>query len=170
MNVVWPRIEKSCQYGELVPVELGGGQRDMLDTLAGIDAWQVDYGQQRMRGIASRVQWRKPQIRKPFPYNTFTIRKARASGVATEIDKRLMALARPVEEQWLLPALTIQAYLDGNDFISCGIVYTRDLYGYIVKRGVESFEERQNGDASWFAVPWHELLRDKIKLTMVVSP
>jgi hypothetical protein len=122
-DIVWPRIASWCHGGELVPVEAvtEGKMARALDTLAGIDAWQVVDGQ-GVRGIASRVQY-------GLAYDSFTIRVQRPSGAPTEMHKRLAALERP-GEGWLLPALTCQAYLDsrGGTLLSVGLVRTRALY------------------------------------------
>lgn len=126
-EVVWPQVAPACGGGELVPVEAvsGTGMAWMLDVMGGIDAWQaMDNGV--MRGIASRVQWIRPD-REPF--NTFTIRLDRASGTATEFAKRLHAIGH-AEQGWLYPALTVQAYVEMDDdrLLSWAAVYTHDLY------------------------------------------
>lgn len=56
MRVVWPVVRERIGGGELFTVEghVGDLMRKHLDTLAGIDGWQVmnDHG---MRGLASRI-------------------------------------------------------------------------------------------------------------------
>ncbi|WP_233867220.1 hypothetical protein [Paraburkholderia adhaesiva] len=125
--VVWPIVAPACGGGELVPVEAVSGT-DLawrLDALAGIDAWQTREDG-AMRGIASRVQWMRPD---QTPWDTFTIRFERASGSATEFAKRLYAIGHP-EQGWLYPALTVQAYVGMEDerLLSWAAVHTRDLY------------------------------------------
>lgn len=101
-DVVWPVICDDLGGGELVPVEsvTAASFAKDLDTLAGVDAWQVadPHG---MRSIASRVQsgW--------GPLNTFTIRWSVRSGARTEIDKRIDA----IRDGFLYPLITVQAYL-----------------------------------------------------------
>lgn len=126
MRVVWPAIAKVMGDGELVPVETEPGRMaHAFDTLAGIDAWQLRYTDGAMRGIASRIQWGDRNWR------THTIRRERPTGAATELAKRQLALSSP-EQGWLLPAVTVQAYLTEprrhGQLIAVGMVHTRDLY------------------------------------------
>lgn len=128
VRVVWPAIHKLVGEGDLLTVETEPGEMaHAFDTLAGIDAWQLCYADGAMRGIASRIQWGDRNWR------THTIRRERPTGTATELAKRQLALQKP-GEGWLLPALTVQAYLTKprrtGRLISVGIVRTRDLYKY----------------------------------------
>lgn len=87
------------------------------DTDAGIDWWLVDND--RLRGIASRVQWCNDS------WNTWTVRKEKPSGFKTEYAKRKEA----IEEDWIYPYWTIQAYItqDRKMLISFAIIRTKDL-------------------------------------------
>ncbi|WP_150410749.1 MULTISPECIES: hypothetical protein [Xanthomonas] len=124
-DIVWPRI---C----VTPLVGGGAIRtveavaernfkDELDLLAGIDAWQIQYGPTAMRGIASRVQW-------GGCHHSFSIRTKLPSGNETEFQKRLRAIQH-IDEGHLYPHLTIQGYLDqrGGTLLAAAAVKTRDL-------------------------------------------
>lgn len=128
-DVVWPRVKSLCDGGALIAVEGSSTDRmrKHLDTLAGVDAWQVVEGH-GMRGVASRVQW----VGSGGPFNTFTIRCKTKWGNETEIHKLKRAIIDGGRE-WLAPSLTIQAYLtkDGK-FLSAGCVATSDLIRWAV--------------------------------------
>jgi len=107
LRVVWPKVEPMLAGGRLEPVESTTSRRRIdrdIDILAGIDAWHMLDSQGVMRGIASRVQWG------PKNWRTFTIRKSRPTGATTELAKRLYALDH-LDQGWLFPSLTIQAYV-----------------------------------------------------------
>jgi hypothetical protein len=128
LSVVWPAIRPMLGGGRIRPVE-GAVDKSLehdLDTLAGIDGFQMLDRQGVMRGIASRVQWIRPGMQ---PYRTFTIRVKRPSGAATEGEKRLHAIEHQ-ELGFLFPNLTIQAYVSEpfDDLLSVGIIHTRDLF------------------------------------------
>src|SRR5574338_1021379 len=53
----------------------------LLDTLAGIDVWHINK-LKGIRGLASRIQTTDRN------WHTFTIRRTRESGAATEYEKR----------------------------------------------------------------------------------
>jgi len=138
-----------------------------LDILAGIDAWQLCHAQQRMRGIASRIQ----AVGAKGPYNTFTIRTSRPGGGKTEWQKRLEVIRLP-RQGWELPALTIQAYMTDQTFtamVVSGVVYTRDLYEFVDRPGLESFHQYRNVDGSgtFIAVHWDRLVMDGVRVKIV---
>lgn len=160
-TMVWPSISHWFSGGELVPVEAVTNEEmsEKLDTLAGIDAWHVkqDSG---MRGIASRVQWTDN------PYNTFTVRKERESGIETEYEKRKRAING--DRGWLYPEITVQAYVskDKSELLSAGAIKTKKLIGFIDEKDVEmkTAYDRQTGDwAKFYVVPWSGLKDVKIK-------
>lgn len=107
LRVAWPALKNELGGGQVVPVEAvtAEGFKQQLDTLAGIDAWQVIEKDSVIRGIASRVQWIDAR---QAPYNTFTIRYRRASKANTEFHKRLQAIESSCA---LYPHLTTQAYV-----------------------------------------------------------
>jgi hypothetical protein len=152
--VVWPHIAPWLGGGELVPVE-AVGDPDMLDIYAGIDAWHLEGNAHRMRGIASRVQY------PPNLYASFTIRSSRTSGAETELAKRLEALYHP-ERGWLLPAITVQAYVAGGALIGAGCVYTRDLYLFVAggRPGLDYLVKTNGDDANEFYAVWWSCLRE----------
>lgn len=124
-DVVWPHIATAplVNGGRIRPVEAVSDKdfKDELDLLAGIDAWQIQYGPSAMRGIASRVQW-------GACHASFSIRTKLASGNETEFQKRLRAIQNR-DEGHLYPHLTIQAYLDQRrgPLIAAAAVKTVDL-------------------------------------------
>lgn len=105
-RVVWPVVQRWLGGGEVRAVEAvaHSGFDKELDMLSGIDAWHVLKQEHAIRGIASRVQ---PTDR---PWDTFTIRMSRPSGVDTEYQKRLHALNN-ADRGFLLPHITTQAYV-----------------------------------------------------------
>ncbi len=123
---IWPLICPHLNGGELMKME---GRPDVqlakeLDMKAGIDGWHLH--KIGMRGIASRIQ------ETDRPWETFTIRMSRSSGVITEYKKRLQAIEEP-EKGWIYPAITVQAYTKTKTgpVLSCGIARTVDIIQYI---------------------------------------
>src|SRR5258707_12338511 len=83
----------------------------------------------RMRGLASRIQWGDN-------WRSFTVRLERRTGLKTEKEKRISAFLQP-QAGWLLPALTIQAYLTrpkpGGHLIEAGVIRTADLLDHMIR-------------------------------------
>lgn len=162
-DVVWPEIASACGGGEIVPVETvsESGFARQLDRLAGIDSWQVQ-GNKQMRGIASRVQHAN--------YASFTIRSRLVSGAETELDKRLRAIRDP-ERGWLLPAITVQAYLGEKDeFIAAAIAHTRPLYLFVAdgQAGREFTIQQNRYDGNeYYCVWWSTLRRRNVGIRVV---
>lgn len=158
-EIVWPVISDWFGGGELVPVEsvTAAGFSKELDMLAGIDAWQIK-GNDLIRGIGSRVQWIRDGGKR---WDTFSVRRSRISGVKTEYEKRLYAIEHP-HAGWLLPALTVQAYLRDTtrELLSVAAIFTPDLIQHIHK-GVEGIDYgvRPNADgrSDFYYVDWHIL-------------
>lgn len=158
--IVWPQISGWCHGGELRPVEGVTDRRTEadLDRLAGIDAWQIVDGV-GMRGIASRVQAMEDSGY-TNPWASFTIRERRTSGAVTELAKRMRAMDD--DAGWLLPDLTVQAYLDrrGGRLLHVAMTYTRQLYEHV--RDTTEWVRRTNGDdGNLFLVVWHHDLQDE---------
>lgn len=134
-DTVWPAISDELGGGSLLPVET---VRDAefattLDTLAGVDAWQL-VTSVGMRPLASRVQsgWGR--------MDTFTVRWSTRFGGRTEIDKRIDA----IRDGFLYPAITVQAYLtcplldkckcsswQHHDLLSAAWIDTVALYEFV---------------------------------------
>ena len=107
LNLLAPELTKIIG-GKFIPVE-GTTVSHLvttLDQLAGIDAWHVKYGQ-GVRGLASRIQFIASG---DSAWPTFTIRAWRASGIATELQKRREAIA----DDHLYPYWVTQAYVEGD--------------------------------------------------------
>ncbi len=150
-TTVWPTISESFDGGELVPVEAVtvSEMHETLDQLAGIDFWIV--GDDGMRGLASRVQ------DQGVAWDTFTIRKERKSGTETEYDKR----KRAMDEDYLTPHWTVQAYLsDDGELLSAAVCETDSLIKWI-QMGVEGehYEIRrtyEDGVAWFYTIEWSD--------------
>ena len=128
-GLVWPILNQTLP-GRIVHVETittDEFAKD-LDRLAGVDAWHI-MDKKGIRGIASRVQECPPPKR---PYDTFTIRRSRDTGAATEYEKRKQAIEG--DQGLLYPHLTVQSYVtqkrDG-DLLSFGVALTRDVISRI---------------------------------------
>lgn len=155
-DIVWPEICEMCGGGKLISVEsvTASPFAKKLDTLAGIDAWQVS-NEMMLRGIASRVQY------EPDVYPTFTIRASLPSGYNTELQKRLKAIEE-LQRGWLFPTLTIQAYLseDHTRFIQAAIVKTKELILEAEKKFKRGMDIRLAPDGREFVVVWWRELQD----------
>lgn len=154
--------------GQLVPVESvsARGFTKELDTLAGIDAWQVQ-SEKGIRGIASRVQWAPFKTRDGRPYDSFTIRKARESGVMTEFAKRVDALDRRQREGWISPAITVQAYVSEKGYgrlLCVGVARTHDLIRAVQNGWHTENVVRQNGSADFYVLWWERLRREGVQV------
>lgn len=167
-NYVWPKVRSWCDEGRLEIVEnttATGLARD-LDTLAGIDAWQLLDNQGFMRGIASRVQTGAKNWR------TFTVRKSCSSGAKTEFTKRLEALKNR-DRGAILPELTIHAYVCDyrkGPLLSVAVVRTVDLYEYLktqISKG--RAKTRSTNNAVFYWVSWDELEASKIRIKKAIG-
>lgn len=151
-----------------MPVEAvnAEGFTKQLDTLAGIDAWQI-HGKQGIRGIASRVQW--DDSRSGFPYRTFTIRKRRFNGSDTEFAKRTLAIN--AAGGWLYPYLTCHAYLSQpkreGELIAVALARTDDIVKMISSGGCR---EQSTTNASFWVVDWDQMRRLGFKVSIYTKP
>lgn len=172
-RLVVPAIGRLIGPGRIDPVEstTSSGLKHDLDVLAGVDCWQIQDGQGRMRAIASRVQWVDRSFR------TFTIRAGRENGIKTEWAKRVEAFLQP-ESGWLLPALTVQAYLTrprrAGQLIEAAVIRTVDLYEYAIKNPCKQPKNNYTdgpGRTAWFDwYLWDDLLRDGRRVGIVAGP
>ena len=152
-NIVWPQIAMWFGGGHLETVEAvtASQMAKDLDILAGIDAWHIDGA---VRGIASRIQY-------GIPYNTFTVRMKRSSGIETEYAKRLQAIES--DNGWLYPHITVQAYIDHDILLSAAACRTADLIRYIRDNlsSIKMKSATDNGNSAEFAiVTWEDLKQD----------
>ncbi len=165
-NLVWPMCKENGLFsGDLIRME---GRPDvelanMLDYHSGIDGWHI-HKINGIRGIASRVQWRGGE-----DWRTFTIRVARKSGVATEYQKRNLAINS--QNGWLYPFITLQAYAKTKQgpILSIGVIKTTTLYSYITKIGLENINSRwaYDGKAKFAYITWDELLKNGYDVKIV---
>jgi hypothetical protein len=146
--MVWPVVNHLVGGGEIVPVEAVTDPtfaKERLDMYAGIDCWQVIDEKQRIRGIASRMQ----RTRRIFP--SFTVRKTKESGRATEYAKRLYAIEHS-HEGWTRPAVFIQAYCtpDYSALRAVAIAFM-DAVILTIRDGQEGTKsEAWDGRADWY--------------------
>ncbi len=176
LRLVWPAIREACGGGRLVPVESAHAKE--LDTLAGVDAWQMIDQDGRMRGIASRVQW-IPCWPPPWSlgHNTgsFTIRTERPNGSTTEFEKRWTALNDP-DRGWLMPHLTIQGYCTPPKregmLLGVSVIKTSDLINYAADVWARTRTQTNPVDNVKFkAFWWDEIQSSNIRIKIrAVSP
>lgn len=125
----------------------------MLDLTCGIDYFHVYDGRGLVRGVASRFQ----TVSGGRGYDTFTVRKERESGAATEYGKRKLAIAHGGE----YPYLTMQAYVDSasGEVVSMGVARTVDIMAFIDAgmATVRRTGSAQVGQATFWVVPWAAL-------------
>lgn len=131
--------------GELVSNEgvMDSETADRLDRESGIDVWKFEQGEGTV-AVASRIQFGENAIddREDAPWNTFTVRYERSSGVDTEYQKRKRDLRRPEN---LLPYYTVQAYLTEpeGEIFSIGMIDTESLIRFI-EENLEGNENERN--------------------------
>jgi len=149
IEVVYPEIQGWFNDAELIPVE---GIEDVemateLDRLSGIDFWNIE-ADSGMYGLASRVQPRTDA------WGTFTIRRSRDSGAKTEFSKRL----EQIENGYLHPEYTIQAYTRYGELENAAAVRTQQLIRYI-DEGIEGTHWwiRETHNADFYCVHWADL-------------
>lgn len=126
----------------------------LLDATCGIDYLNVYDKNNRVLGIANRIQWIKP----PYPpYNTFTIRKGRESGADTEFKKRVAQ----IKEGGLYPELTMHTYVEsGTDkILSLAIARTKDVIDYILKFNPPiRLSKDEHGTAWFYCCDWNDMI------------
>lgn len=161
--LVKPRLLE-VMGGKIIDVESRGDPLShSLDTLAGIDLLHVDP-RCGVRGIARRVQYTDRCHR------SFTVRKSRDTGQATEYDKRLFAL----EHGYLYPEFTLQCYVtrDKRTLLGFGIAQTAAILraiqsGFCRERHTKPDEV---GQATFYVVDWAALWRIGAWLYTYESP
>jgi|SRR5262245_34891395 len=161
-EIIWPEIKDHIGGGRLLSLEDGDDLvARYFDIRAGFDAIQ-ECADGRVRGIAQRCQQKPENLKRErdYPYNTFTIRNKRESGMTTENEKRRLALE---EDGGLYPAITVQAYLETKTgpWMTIGFAKTRELYKWkddpANARNIRMGEVTSNGAASFVIVPWWAL-------------
>lgn len=149
-----PIISDLLNGGKLLAVE---GSDDevckMLDLTCGTDYFQVYDSTGLVWGIASRMQ-EIDTARFSRPFNTFTVRKARASGVKTEYEKRQHA----IKHGGVYPYLTMQGYVDKRtgEIMSLAIAKTTDIMEFVESGKAETRHTgaSQAGQAEFYVVHW----------------
>ena len=152
-----PIIADLLRGGKTIPVE--GDDNEVcriLDMTCGTDYIHVYADSGLVVGVASRIQdmgrnWR-----------TFTVRKERESGSATEWEKRKTAIKRG----GIYPLLTMQGYVVGGQISGLAIVKTVDLMLYVDEGHAITRHTGadQNGQASFFVCPWDDMRGHGIKV------
>lgn len=134
-----------------------GDLENMLDVTAGWDRLIVT--RTGVKGVAVRIQ----DVRGgDAPYNTFTVRCSRPSGVRTEWQKRIEGIVK----EDVYPQLTMQGYV-GDGFFSFAIVRTIALFRTLAKRQrADSLQTKspREGDASFVFIAFEDLCKDGVTL------
>ncbi len=150
---VEPFLKKELGW-RILPCEMVDNEAmRVLDRQAGIDFWAVD--DDGVRGVASRIQYGRM-------YPTFTVRYRRRNGATTEFAKRVKA----IEEGYLYPYYTMQAYIIQNELVGIGVVKTESLYQYILNgRSNKDYMHFVGHDGNEFLiVHWSDLPKNDIWL------
>ena len=167
VDVARPIIRGLLNGGETLAVE--GDDNEvcrMLDMTCGTDYFHVWDSKGLVWGVASRIQDYNPDADRNGrgPFNSFTVRKARASGVKTEYEKRKYA----IEHHGVYPYLTMQAYINtkSGEVESLALVRTEDLMDFVDK-GLASERHTgaaQTGQAAFFVAYWDEMIQAGYKV------
>lgn len=168
IQLVWPCVKYFLGNGLLKSVELyteKGFARE-LDTLAGVDAWQV-MNEEGIRALAQRTQKIKAGYE---PFNTFTIREKRLTGAKTEFEKLTRAIIVEPQRGFLHPAITCQAYVDEDltQCLSACLVRTKDLISFAHSH-YDSLP-RNYHDNDFLIVPWGRLKEEKVPIRTYPYP
>lgn len=149
-----PIIKRLLNGGEIKSVE--GDDNDiclMLDQTCGTDYFLRYEKTGLVYGIGSRFQSITDTQK---PWNTFTIRRSRESGAATEFAKRKLAM----ERNGIYPFLTMHGYYAATtrEILSLAIAKTADIWDCIEKGHckIRYTNSYQIGQASFFIVDWAE--------------
>lgn len=152
IEIVWPQLSPKIGGGVIIPAEsIEEEFASLLDTISGIDAFQVLDNKSGIRGIASRVQWNNT------PWNTFTIRAKTRFGYNCELSKKYHLIK---SGEFIYPFYTVQAYINklhGN-LLSAAAIKTFDLYKSIDEQPQlwRTRENPQDGNLFIWA-SWKEL-------------
>lgn len=134
---------------QIVPIE---GREDaatkLLDRFAAIDGLVVN-GDGTIDFYANRVQIGKN-------YESFSLRRSRLSGKATEFEK----LQQARRTGGAMPTFHVQCFVDSDEqSATVGIAPTIDVLDY-AEHNPDEFLGTAN--ATFFVVPWRELARVKV--------
>jgi len=122
---VWPAIAPHIGGGVIESVEEAAPEGrasafiKSLDTLAGIDVWQVVQGA-GIRGIASRVQYTP---RKYKAFETLTVRALTQVGSAETEFRKITRIVHRHNKGFLAPGLVCHAYLRGEKDNAEGLIH-----------------------------------------------
>ncbi len=158
----------------ILPELLGGGKihsiekkdeevliKSEMDQLAGIDYMLQDKN--GLLGIAARAQWRKEEIPKPYPYNSFTIRYRRDSEADTEYPKRI----RQIEGDYFYPYYTVQAYFEDkikNKLLSIALTKTKEYFLFVRcnLKELSIIKKIRADNAMFLAIKWDILKKENL--------
>ena len=133
---VWPKIKHEFDDSKLITLEntIDGSVAKYLDKMAGVDALLLKN--RSIQTVATRIQY-------DFAYNSFSIRIEQEE---YDYDIEYQKRSKEIENNYLSPKFTIQAYLSkNNNFLSCAIIKTKDLVNFIKNnKQAESREKYQN--------------------------
>ena len=140
---------KKCFGGaQIVPIE---GREDaatkLLDIFAAIDGLIVN--------VNGTIDFYSNRVQVGKNYESFSLRRSRLSGKATEFEK--MQQAR--RTGGAMPQFTVQAFVDSDEqSATVGIAPTLDVLDY----AEHNPEIRATTNATFFVAPWRELARVKV--------
>ena len=127
-----------------------------LDLNAGMDV--LCQTGSHMYGIAQRIQ----SISSLHPcYNTFTVRSERHTGTITELQKRKEA----IENEYLYPKYTLQAYIDtnnNNNIRSAAYIKTKDLFNFVETH--PELVSKNSSDNEFIYVDWKDLANNNYSI------
>lgn len=126
-----------------------------LDMYSGIDI--IHISDKGIKGIGSRIQTSDKC------WETFTFRKARESGADTEYKKR----KHSIENGFIYPELTLQAYVNNNDeLLGYAVVKTQDLLKLIDDghHHIQHTGFNQKGQASFYVVKWDNFRQNDLPI------
>ena len=154
-SLLMPTLKEILKAKEIISLEecKKGSIGHLLDIHCGIDL--LCLKENGVRGIAMRIQYN-------HAWNTFTIRKDRATGSQTELKKRNTA----IENKYIYPYYTCQCYFnDLNDKLLSGkVCHTEVLYKYI-KENIETIKTQtcKVDQNVFYVVPFENIKSDNIK-------
>ena len=161
-HIVWPQLKAvGWLTGIMMPVEAvtDDAMKEYLDRLAGIDLWVIN-DDKGITGLASRIQWGARA------WNSFTVRRTRVTGAATEWEKRRTAMAS--QGQYIYPYWSCQAYItvrpnrvngrlaSCGQLLSMGLARTEDIFDYLEHAQVAHRETHSDGN-TFFVAWWNQM-------------
>ena len=128
-----------------------------LDRYSGIDYITRD-SYNNIGGIASRIRFVSPAHSEP--YQEFTIRCDKYSGITSEYDKRIDS----IKNGFMFPTYTMQSWYSGSCFICGASMLTKDLYQFM--SDYDYLVESNYSDRAFKCVKWKDIQRTGFNITI----